>query len=121
TSIPMDLEASKRRILVEENGVIFSEDNLVALAEDVDLQVVFVTKNIDGYLNDPAAVSVDDDLREQLLEMDIADDDKRAVIGLMDLNQLADRPRRAALVGPILARTDTDLEAITFEAAQAII
>ena len=120
-SFPTDLEASKRRIIVEERGVTFSADNLAFLAEDADLQVLFVAKNIGLYLDDPTVVSIDDDFREQLLRMDAADEKKRAVIGLMDLSQLADRPERAALVGPILARTDAKLKAITFEAAQAII
>ncbi len=120
-SIPVNLETTKRRIIVEERGVTFTEGNLSSLADDMDLQIVFVAKNIAIYLKDPAAVSLDDDFREQLLRTNIADDYKRAVIGLMDLNQLADRRGRATLVGPILARTDAELEAINFEAAQAII
>jgi hypothetical protein len=120
-SFPKDLEAAKRRILVEERGITFDADNLASLADDADLQVLFVAKNIASYLDDPAAVSVDDEFREQLLGTDIMDEEKRAVIGLMDLTQVVDRPERAALVGSILARTDTDLEAITSEATQAII
>lgn len=120
-SIPGGLEPTKRRIIVEESGVQFTEENLAALSDDIDLQIVFVSKNIRAYLDDPSTVSLDDDFRERLLRANIADGDKRAVIDLMDLNQLVDRPVRAALVGPILARTDTDLEAITPEVAQAII
>lgn len=120
-SFPVNLEPTKRQIIVEECGVEFTDGNLVALSDDIGLQVAFVSKNIATYLKDPAAISLDDDFREHLLRTDIADDDKRAVIGLMDLNQLVDRPGRAALVGPILARTDTDLETITPEATQAII
>ena len=120
-SIPKDLEAPKRRIIVEERRVAFNQDNFTALDGDLDLQIVFVAKNIATYLTDPTIVSVDDDFREHLLRASIRDDDKRAVIGLMDLSQLADRPERAALVSPILARTDTALKGITFEAAQAVI
>lgn len=120
-SIPKNLEATKRRIIVEESGITFSQENFAALDGDMDLQIVFVAKNIATYLTDPTTVSVDDDFREHLLKASIGDDEKRAVIGLMDLNQLAGRPERATLVGPILARTDTELKGITFEAAQAII
>jgi hypothetical protein len=120
-SIPTDLEATKRRIMLEEGGVTFSGNTFASLDGDIDLQIVFVTKNIATYLADPATVSVDDDFREHLLRANIGDHDKRTLVGLMDLSQLADRPERAALVGPILVRTDTELEGINFEAAQAII
>lgn len=120
-SFPKDLEVAKRRIMIEERGVTFTADNLAFLDEDADLQILFVAKNIGTYLDDPAGISVDDDFREQLLRAEITDEEKRAVIGLMDLSQLADRPDRAALVAKILARTDTNLQAITLEAAQAII
>lgn len=120
-SFPKDLEVAKRRIMIEERGVTFTADNLASLDEDANLQILFVAKNIGSYLNDPAGFSVDDDFREQLLRTEITDDEKRSVIGLMDLSLLADRPERAALVAQILARTNTNLQAITFETAQAII
>ena len=120
-TIPTDLEAAKRRILIEERGVTFGAENLTSLADNADLQVLFVAKNIDLYLADPEAVSIDDDFREKLLSAEMTDEEKRAVIKLMDLSQLSDRPERAALVGPILARTGTDLEGITFNVAQAIV
>jgi hypothetical protein len=119
-SFPENIDASKRRIMIEEHGVTFDAENLESLSEDVDLQVLFVAKNIGSYLEDPASISLDDDFREQLLATDMKVEEKRAVIGLMDLSQLANRPVRAALVAQILARTDTDLE-VTFEAAKAII
>lgn len=120
-SIPGDLETTKRRIIVEEGGVTFTDENFSSLADDFDLQVAFVAQNIAVYLEDPSVVALDDDFREQLLRTDIEDLNKRNLIGLMDLSQLAGRPERAALVGPILARTDANLEAITFETSQAII
>lgn len=120
-SIPADLETTKRRIIVEEGGVTFTNDNFSSLADDVDLQIAFVAKNITEYLEDPSIIAVDDDFREQLLRTDIEDLAKRALIGSMDLSELANSPGRAALVGPILASTDANLEAIAFEASQAII
>lgn len=119
--VPKDLEGTKRRIIVEEGGVTFTADGFASLDGEGELQVAFLAKNIGIYLKDPATVSVDDDFREQLLRANIGDDNKRAIVGLMDLSQVVGRPERAALVGQILARTDTKLEGLTFESAQAII
>lgn len=118
---PREIDGAKRRILVEENAVTFGGENFDALAEDAKLQVLFVARNISAYLEDPAAVPVDDAFREKLLRSDIANDFKRAVIGLMDLSQIAEITERAALVAPILARTDVSLEGMTFEVARAFI
>lgn len=118
---PSELDGAKRRILVEEDAVNFSHENFVALADEAELQVLFVARNISAYLGDPASVPVDDDFREDLLHSDIADDVKRAVIGLMDLGQIPQLPDRAAVVAPILTRTDVNLEGMTFEVAKALI
>jgi hypothetical protein len=120
-TIPTTLEPTKRRILVEECGVTFDADIFASLDGDMDLQVVFVANNIATYLDNPAAVSVDDDFRERLLRSNIEDRYKRNLIDLMDLNQLVGRPERAALVGQILARTDSKVKNITFEVAQEMI
>ena len=118
---PIKLDSVKRRILVEENAVTFDDENFDALSDDVGLQVLFVSRNIGAYLEDPAAVTVDDYFREELLRSDIADDAKRAVIGLMNPSQIGEKPERAALVAPILSRTDGNLEGMTFEVARALI
>lgn len=119
--VPENLAATKRRIIVEERGVTFAADGFASLGDDAGLQVLFVAKNIGSYVSEPTTVSVDDDFREQLLRANIGDDEKRAVIGLMDLDQLAAHPERAGLVGQILARTDTQIEGLNFKAAQTII
>lgn len=118
---PSDLDDAKRRILIEESAVTFGDENFNALADNAELQVLFMAKNVGTYLEDPSAVPVDDTLREKLLRSDIADDVKRALIGLMDLGQIAEQPERAALVAPILARTDVNLEGMTYEVARALI
>lgn len=118
---PSELDDAKRRILVEEDAVTFDNENFVALADDAKLQVLFAARNITAYLEDPSGVPVDDDFREELLRSDIADEVKRAVIGLMDLSQVPQTPERAAVVAPILSRTDVTLEGITFEVAKALI
>nr|WP_034960337.1 hypothetical protein [Erythrobacter longus] len=118
---PSGLDDAKRQILIEENAVTFCEENFNALADDAELQVLFIASNIGTYLEDPSAVPVDDAFREKLLRSDITDDVKRAVIGFMDLGQIAEQPERAAVVAQILVRTNVNLEGMTFEVARALI
>lgn len=106
---PNDLERTKLGILISEGKVTFSKDSLDALADDKDLQVHFVVSNIATYLAEPDKFALDDDFREELLQAGMRDEESRAVIGLMDLSTLADLPTRAALIGPILDRTDANL------------
>lgn len=118
---PQAVSASKRRILIDEQRVTFNAENLVALDGEVDLQTAFVARNIASYLRDPSSFSVDDDFRERLLATHISDDEKRAIIGLMDLSGLPSLPERAGIVGPILLRTNCTLPSLTADIVKAII
>lgn len=120
-AFPENLEPAKRRILIDEGKVLFEKDSVDALADDTELQVSFVAANIEAYLADPTKFALDDDFREDLLLMRIEDDDKRALIDLMDLNTLADLPDRAGLVGAILDRTAADVSALDGSVAQSLI
>lgn len=93
----------------------------MALDGEIDLQTAFVARNIASYLRDPSSFSVDDDFRERLLATHISDDEKRAIIGLMDLSGLPSLPERAGIVGPILLRTNCTLPSLTAEIVKAII
>ena len=118
---PGAVSASKRRILIDEQRVTFSAENLAALDGEVDLQTAFVAQNIASYLGDPSSFLVDDDFRERLLATDISDDEKRAIIGLMDLSSLPSLPDRAGIVGPILLRTNVALPSLTPAIVKAMI
>lgn len=118
---PDAVSTSKRRILIDEHRVTFNAENLAALDGEVDLQTAFVAQNIASYLRDPGSFSVDDDFRERLLATDILDDEKRAIIGLMDLSGLPNLPERAGIVGPILLKTNCTLPSLTADIVKAII
>ncbi|MBY5971272.1 ATP-binding protein [Ferrimonas balearica] len=118
---PDTVSASKRRILIDAQRVTFNAENLAALDGEVDLQTAFVAQNIASYLRDPSSFSVDDDFRERLLATDISDDEKRAIIGLMDLSGLPSLPERAGIVGPILLKTNCTLPSLTADIVKAII
>ncbi len=118
---PDTVSASKRRILIDAQRVTFNAENLATLDGEVDLQTAFVAQNIASYLRDPGSFSVDDDFRERLLATDISDDEKRAIIGLMDLSGLPSLPERAGIVGPILLKTNCTLPSLTADIVKAII
>jgi hypothetical protein len=118
---PESISARKRQILVDERRVTFDAQNLSALNGEIDLQTIFVARNIASYLRDPKSFSVDDNFHERLLVTDISDDEKRAIIDLMDLNVLSGLPERAGTIGPILARTNVALPSLTPDIAKAII
>ncbi len=118
---PDAISGSKRRIIIEEGRVTFNVENLAALDGEIGLQTVFVVQNIACYLRDPSSYPIDDDFRERLLAADISDDEKRALIALMDLSALPSLPKRAGIIGPILLRTNGELPSLTADIAKAII
>ena len=118
---PSALGVSKRRILIDERRVTFNPENLTTLEGEVDLQTAFVAQNIASYLDDPSSYAVDDDFRERLLVTDISDDEKLALIGLMDLSALASLPERAAIVGPILLQANGALPSLAAEIVKALV
>jgi hypothetical protein len=120
-AFPENLGTDKLRIVIDEQKVSFSESNLVALGESIDLKVLFVAKNIQHYLSNQSTFTLDDEFREKLLGADIQDEHKLAIIQSMDITSLVSLPSRAAIVGPILDRTMADMSTLEAETARAVI
>lgn len=118
---PKNVGHSKRTILINQRKIIFTKSSFDDLANEVDLQVLFVTANIESYINEPDMLALDDEFLENLLEMEIADEQKAAVIGLMNLDAVVELPERAALLGPIMDRTNVDLSKLNAEVAKSLI
>ena len=118
---PEDLDTSKLTILIEERKITFSKENLDSLDVETDLPVRFVAENIETYLGGPDTFVLDDDFREMLLRREISDADKRATIDLMDMSALTDRPERAALIGPLLDRTNIKVSGLDAAKARPLI
>lgn len=118
---PNNLGPGKLRVLIEEARVNFTKENVDALQEQIDLQVLFVVGNIEAYLKNEATFALGDDFRELLLGEDIGDTRKLAIIRSMDLTLLGGLPSRAGKVGAILERTGADVSVLDAEAARAVI
>ncbi|GAA6137517.1 P-loop NTPase fold protein [Arenicella sp. 4NH20-0111] len=106
---PEGLQPAKLRILIDAGKITFSEDSLDALAENRDLQVLFVATNIDTYLADSDSFALDDDFFEGLLRSKIDHAAKLQIVESMDLTALVNSPSRAALIGPIIQNTDVKI------------
>lgn len=118
---PEAVGTSKRRILVNQRKVSFTKESLDDLAGEGELQMLFVTKNIQSYLDEPDIFALDDDFLENLLQTEIADEQRSSVIGLMDLGAVVNFPERAALFGPIMDRTNSDLSKLEPDVAKSLI
>ncbi|MBN8483849.1 MAG: hypothetical protein J0L50_03635 [Sphingomonadales bacterium] len=118
---PDDLDSSKLTILIEERKITFSKENLDSLDVETDLPVLFVAENIGSYLSGSDAFELDDDFRENLLRSDINDGDKRAIIDLMDMGALTNLPERAAVIGPLLDRTNVKVSGLDAAIARLLI
>lgn len=119
--LPEELKPSKRRILIDEGKVNFTKENLDALADDGDLQVLFVASNIDIYLEDPSSFALDDGFLEELLRSEIDNEDKFRIVELMDLELLVDLSERSQLIGPIIDNTDSTISHLDGSVAQSLI
>jgi hypothetical protein len=120
-TFPKDLTPSKLTILIEERKITFSKENLDTLDEETDLPIRFVAENIKAYLEKPDTFALDDSFLEALLRSRIDEGDKRAVIDLIDLSTLSELPARAALIGPVLDRTNVRISNLDAAKATSLI
>ena len=118
---PEGLEPAKLRILIDEGKITFSKASLDALADNRDLQVLFVAANIDTYLTDPDNFALDDGFREELLRSEIDSVAKLRLVELMDLEALVGLPERSALVGSIIDNTDANISNLNGSIVQSLI
>ncbi|MFN7106771.1 MAG: hypothetical protein ACK4MY_00985 [Brevundimonas sp.] len=118
---PESVEISKRRILIDQRKITFTKESFDDLAGEAELQVLFVTKNIESFLDKPDIFALDDDFLENVLQTGITDGQKASVIGLMDLGSVVNLPERAALLGPIMDRINSDMSKLNADVAKSLI
>ncbi|WP_336232511.1 YobI family P-loop NTPase [Thalassospira sp. CH_XMU1458] len=118
---PKVVDAEKWLILIEEEKIIFSETAFDQLDGYPEHQLQFIEHNIDEYMEIIDELSVDDDLREQLLTSDIKDAQKLRIVGQMDLTQIEKFPERASIVGQLYYRTNSDISSLDGYVVQALI
>lgn len=118
---PEGLQQSKLRILINQRKIAFSKESFDDLTSEVELQVFFVAANISSYLDEPGMLALDDEFLVKLLQTEITDKQQASVIALMNLGAVAELPERAALLGPIIDRINSDLSKLTPDVAKSLI
>ncbi len=118
---PRGLESTKLRILIDERTIAFTKESLDTLADNRDLQVLFVATNMGTYLAEPDSFAIDDGFREELLRSEIDNAAKLGIVELMDLETLVGNPERSALVGPVIDSSDANISNLNGSIAQALI
>ena len=119
--IPNGLEDTKLRILIEERRISFNKKVFDDLNDYRDLQILFVERNIVGYLQDPEVFDLSDDFLEDLLRTGIKGKEKLSVIKLMDLSALISLPERAGFVGSVVNAEDAKIPGIDADVARSLI
>jgi hypothetical protein len=118
---PKGLEPAKLEILINEGKIIFSEESFGALADNRDLQILFVAANINIYLSDSDGYALDEDFMESLLRSQIDHAAKRRIVDLMDLGALVNLPNRAALIGPIIQNSGVENLELTADIVRSLV
>lgn len=118
---PEGLEPAKLRILIEEGKITFTNESFDALADNRDLQVLFVAANIEIYLADPDSFALEDGFREELLRSKIDNVAKLRIVGLMDLEALVNLPERSELIGQIIDNTGANISGLNGDIAQSLV
>ncbi len=118
---PEKTNHEKIRIVIEAKKIVFNPENFSGLSNDRALQVLFLEKNIETYLGKIDQFEIDDDLREELLDTSINDQQKLEIIGAMDMSAVASKVSRASTIGQVLHRTGAEMTNLTTEAILAII
>jgi len=119
--IPNGLEETKLRILIEERRISFNKKVFDNLNDYRDLQILFVERNIVGYLQDPEVFDLSDDFLEDLLRTGIKGKEKLSVVKLMDLSALISLPERAGFVGSVVNAEDAKIPGIDADVARSLI
>lgn len=119
--LPQGLELAKLRILISEEKITFTKENLDSLAHSEDLQIIFVANNINAYFDGHGSFALDDNFHENLLRSDFDNPTKLRIIELMDLGALENLPERSALIGSIIVDADRNLSKIDGGSARLLI
>ena len=118
---PDGLEPAKLKVIIKERKVEFTDDNFGALTEHRDLQLLFLSINIDTYLKEADNFELDDCFLIDLLQYDISYRSKLKIVESLDLHSVVDVPERLALVGSIVANADANLPNFDVDIVSALI
>ncbi|MBY5646012.1 ATP-binding protein [Rhizobium leguminosarum] len=119
TALP-DVEANKIRIVIEERRAVFSVDNFTKIDGD-DLKALFIELNFEDYRKKRTEFSIGAQVLERLLNSDLADSQKMAVVGDIDPELVSENSSLAAAIGPVLNRSKIKAKSYGSDFVRAVI
>ncbi|WP_170422034.1 YobI family P-loop NTPase [Ruegeria arenilitoris] len=118
---PDKLAHEKLLILIEEAKVSFSVNNFQRLGQHRDLQVLFVAQNFDAFVAASDDFDIDDDFRMDLLDTDLSDEHKQALVLELDPLRISGEASHAEALISILEKISLDSFELTYDLVQALV
>lgn len=120
-NFPEEENANRRQILVEEGVISFSDDTFSAASEEDEVLIALLAKHIDAFLKEKSDYAVEDRILAALLEEEISEAQKLEIARDIDASTVATDPQIAAVVGPVLDRSDIEFKEFDFKYLYSII
>ncbi len=121
TSFPDDVNLGRRQILAASGVIALNTNSFGTAAEDDQTLTALLAKRITDFLKDKASYVVEERILKSLLNADLTDAQKLPIVLDLNNSSVAADAELAALVGPILDRSDVDLTEFDFSYLMAIV
>lgn len=118
---PKEANLGRRRILAETGVISLNTTSFSAAAEDDKTLSALLVRQINDYLKDKDSYAVEDRILKLLLSANLTYEQKLAIVFDLNSASVAADAELAALVGPILDRSDVDLNEFDFSFLIAVV
>lgn len=118
---PNDVNLGRRQILAASGVIALNSDSFSSAAEDDQTLTALLVKQIADYLKNKAIYTVEEPILKSLLRASLSDAQKLPIALDLDSSSIVADPELAALVGPVLDRSNVDLTRFDFSYLNAIV
>lgn len=118
---PDDVNVERRQILATSGVIALNNDSFSTAAEDDETLVALLVRWITEYLENKASFAVKEHIQKSLLSSSLTDAQKLSIVLDLDSGSVATDAELAALVGPVLDRSDVDLTKFDFSYLNAVV
>jgi len=118
---PGDVNVERRQILATSGVIALNSDSFNTAMKDDETLVALLARWITVYLKDKTRFAVEEHILKSLLSSSLTDAQKLSIVFDLDSFSVATDAELAALVGPVLDRSDVDLAKFDFGYLNAVI
>jgi hypothetical protein len=118
---PKDVNLGRRQILAASGVIALNANSFSSAAEDDQTLTALLVKRITDYLKDKAIYTVEESILKSLLRASLTDAQKLPIVLDLDSSSVVADAELAALVGPVLDRSDVDFTRFDFSYLNAIV